>query len=99
MVTNYPQSIASSRPLAGDAYEEGFSGRVMDWLRQTMCGLHGHDTLVQFEQDRMFLRCVSCGHETHGWELDGVRPTVTLRVEAPRKAIAPPQLIRERKIA
>jgi hypothetical protein len=40
---------------------------MFDRLRQMMCGLHGHDTLVQFEQDRMFLRCVSCGHETHGW--------------------------------
>jgi hypothetical protein len=72
---------------------------VFDWLRQTMCGLHGHDTLLQFEHERMFLRCVSCGHETHGWELDRARPAVRLRAETPRKAIAGPQLVAERKIA
>ncbi len=99
MVTNYPQSIAASHPLAGQKNEEGFSGRVMDWLRQTMCGLHGHDTLLQFEQERMFLRCVSCGHETHGWEIETARPAVRLRVEAPRKALAARQLVSERKIA
>ncbi len=99
MVTNYPQSIASARPRTGETNEEGFSGRVFDWLRQTICGLHGHDTLLQFEHERMFLRCVSCGHETHGWDLDRARPAVRLRVEATRKAIAAPQLVRERKIA
>ena len=73
MVTNYPHSIASHdggmRPTAGDASVDGLGGRVIDRLRQLYCGLHGHDTLLQFEQDRMFLRCVSCGHETPGWEL------------------------------
>jgi len=58
-------------------------------VRQMLCGLHGHDTLLQFEQDRMFLRCVSCGHESPGWELNEVPPTVTVQRE-PR---AQPQLV------
>src|SRR5262245_38322238 len=99
MVTNYPESIATRRPLAGDTHDEGVSGRVWDWFRQALCGLHGHDTLLQFEHDRMYLRCVSCGHETHGWELDADRPAVRLCVEAPRKALSRAPLVSDRKIA
>jgi hypothetical protein len=95
MVTNYPQAIAT-RHVASATQQEGVS--MFERLRQIMCGLHGHDTLVQFEQDRMFLRCVSCGHETHGWELDEPRPQVRVR-EAPRAAVARPHFGSERKIA
>ena len=94
MVTNYPQAIATS-PMAGNTREEL---TVFDRLRQAMCGLHGHDSLVQFEHDRMFLRCVSCGHETHGWELDGPRPQVSVR-ETHRAPLVRPQLVGERRIA
>jgi hypothetical protein len=96
MVTNYPQAMAAPRQLASEAHQEGVS--VFERLRQIMCGLHGHDALVQFEQDRMFLRCVSCGHETHGWELNEPRPHVTVR-EAPRAPLARPHFVTERKIA
>jgi hypothetical protein len=99
MLTNYPQSIATRRPVAGDTNDDGLGGRMWDWLRQTMCGLHGHDTLLQFEHDRMYLRCVSCGHETHGWELDAERPAVRLRAEGPRNALQRAPLVSERKIA
>ena len=95
MVTNYPQAIAN-RQMASAAQQESVS--MFERLRQMMCGLHGHDALVQFEQDRMFLRCVSCGHETHGWELNEPRPHVTVR-EAPRAALARPHFVTERKIA
>jgi hypothetical protein len=95
MVTNYPRSIAAN-PTANRAHDDSFN--VFDRLRQFMCGLHGHDSLVQFEQDRMYLRCVSCGHETHGWELNESRPHVSIR-ETHRAPLARPQLIRERKIA
>jgi len=63
------------------------------------CGLHGHDTLLQFEQDRMFLRCASCGHQTPGWELNEAPPTVTLRGDARHHRLARPQLISARRIA
>jgi hypothetical protein len=103
MVTNYPQSIASHedgmRATTDDGKMAGFGGRVMDRLRQLFCGLHGHDTLLHFDKDRISLRCVSCGHETPGWELNEVPPTVTARAEARRHAIARPRLISARRIA
>ena len=95
MVTNYPQAIAT-RQVASEAQQQGVS--MFERLRQMMCGLHGHDALVQFEQDRMFLRCVSCGHETHGWELDGPRPQVQVR-EAHRAPLTRAPLLGERRIA
>jgi hypothetical protein len=95
MVTNYPQAIAKNQ-VTSEAHQESVS--VFDRLRQMMCGLHGHDTLLQFEQKRMFLRCVSCGHETHGWDLNDPRPDVTVR-EAHRTPLARPTLVAERKIA
>jgi len=82
-------------------------GHVFDRLRHLWCGLHGHDTLLQFQQDRMFLRCVSCGHETPGWSLDEAPPTVTLRAEPrtlraeprPAQAMVRPRLISARRVA
>ncbi len=101
MVTNYPHPIAShsERSARAASPTEGLGQRVMDWLRQAICGMHGHDTLLQFEQERMFLRCVSCGHETPGWELNEARPNVTIRGDARRHVIVRPQLIGARRIA
>ena len=88
-------SLAMGPVRAGGAGEmvtsEGF--------RQMLCGLHGHDTLLQFEEERMFLRCVSCGHETSGWELTETPPTVTVRGDARRHAIVRPTLVSARRIA
>jgi len=97
MVTNYPR-IASHEGLRS-AGEEGSSARVFDWLRHTLCGLHGHDALLHFEHERLSLRCASCGHETPGWELNEVPPTITMRGDARRHAIARPQLVSARRIA
>jgi hypothetical protein len=77
--------------------------RVMDRVRQMLCGLHGHDSMLQFEQDRMYLRCVSCGHETPGWELNETAPTTTVKA-APKQPIVQqpivqPQLISARRVA
>ena len=102
MVTNYPQSTASRQRLRAASepmLAEGLGGRVMDWLRQAYCGIHGHDTMLHYEQERMSLRCVSCGHETPGWSLDEVPPTVTVRGDARRLAIPRPHLVATRKIA
>jgi len=103
MVTNYPDSIASPdhnlRGTTEDGNMDGFGGRMMDRLRQVMCGLHGHDTLLHYSKDRMSLRCVSCGHETPGWELNEVPPTVTIRGDSRRHAIARPHLVSARRIA
>ncbi len=40
--------------------------RVEHWL----CGLHGHDALPQWEVGRMWLKCYSCGWESHGWQVE-----------------------------
>ena len=83
--------------LTGD-----LSGRVMDRVRQMLCGLHGHDTLLQFQEDRMFLRCVSCGHETPGWEVsEPTRMPATEQVQPLPKPSRPlqAQLIGARKVA
>lgn len=36
-------------------------------VSSAMCGLGGHDPILQVEHGRMFLRCSTCGHETPGW--------------------------------
>ena len=74
-------------------------GRVMDRVRQMFCGFHGHDSLLQFERDRMFLRCVSCGYETPGWELNEAPPTVKVSEQPQRQPILSPQLVGARRVA
>jgi hypothetical protein len=56
---------------------------VLERLGQIVCGMHGHDNLIQFEQYRMFLKCASCGHETPGWMLPDRRPAARAS-DAPR---------------
>ena len=100
MVTNYPHPVTSNqgvRAAADETQADGFG--VIDRLRQMFCGLHGHDNLLQFEQERMFLRCASCGHETPGWSLNEAPPTVTARGDARRHAVVQPQFISVRRIA
>jgi len=100
MVTNYTHPVASDqevRTATDEAQMDGFS--VIDRLRQMFCGLHGHDNLLQFEQERMFLRCVSCGRETPGWSLNEAPPTVTARNEARRHTMVQPEFISARRIA
>lgn len=36
-------------------------------LEQWLCGLRGHDALPQFEKNRVYLKCFSCGFESSGW--------------------------------
>jgi hypothetical protein len=42
---------------------------VIEPLRRFFCALHGHDNILHFEQDRLSLRCLSCGYRTTGWSL------------------------------
>ena len=59
--------------------DDGLGTAVVVKVKQMFCGMHGHDNLLQFERERMFLRCVSCGHESPGWELNEAPP---LKLEA-----------------
>ena len=103
MVTHYPQS-ASRETLssARDANrtDTGIRTRVLTWLRQLYCGLHGHDRLLHFEKDRISLLCASCGHDSPGWEISETsRPAaVRARGEARRPALRP-RLVGVRRIA
>ena len=62
MASDKVQTITSHEP-------EGVLTRAALQLRQLMCGLHGHDTLMHFERGRISLLCASCGYETPGWEI------------------------------
>jgi len=55
--------------------------RIGVQMRQAICSLHGHDSLVHFEAGRMSLLCSSCGHETPGWDVKSTsaRPQGTSR--------------------
>ncbi len=69
------------------------------WIRETYCGLHGHDNLLTFGHRRMFLKCVSCGHESPGWELTETPPTVKVRGDARRHALIRPSLVDTQRAA
>jgi hypothetical protein len=83
-----------------ETHAEGLGGKLLNLARQTMCGLHGHDSLLQFERDRMFLRCVSCGHETPGWEINDTPPVAAAKpVDVHTTPVLQPQLISARRVA
>ena len=101
MVTNYPHPTTAHEGLRTTAgtTRTGGRARLMAMLSQLVCGANGHDMMLHFEDERMSLRCVSCGHETPGWELNAVPPTVTVRGDAPRQAVTRPHLVSTRRVA
>jgi hypothetical protein len=74
MVTNYPQQLTATDSLAPDTAERTAIARAVTRLNQTLCGLTGHDALRQVSGTRVTMRCMSCGHETPGWEVSGRGP-------------------------
>ncbi len=99
-----PQPIPMNRTSmpATDARElnDGIVGRVFARSRAFWCGLRGHDNLMHFEKERLFLECASCGHESAGWALTGAPPKIVLRGDARRHALTRPRLVgAERRIA
>ena len=42
---------------------------VIEPLRRLFCALRGHENVLHFEQNRLSLRCLSCGYRTSGWSL------------------------------
>jgi len=102
MVTYYPHQAASRERFepGNDAHQadDGLATRVLNQVRQSLCGMHGHDSMVQFERERMFLRCASCGHESPGWALDKTPRIVKTRDDAPYRALSR-QLVGVRRIA
>ena len=71
----------------------------VDYVRQRLCALHGHDQLLQLESDRMFLRCTSCGFETRGWQVGEKPPRLCFRSKPRQRRVSSPQAIHDRRIA
>jgi len=89
MVTNFPQ-VTTARPvatgLAGHPNGSLFT-RLVIWITQSLCGLHGHDSVLHFQQNRVLLRCTSCGHDSPGWEMSERRPRVRFDGDARRHVL------------
>src|SRR5262245_10743871 len=102
MVSNFPRLFTASDEVGTKREPARQTGhlreKVFDRVREAFCALHGHDNMLHFEQDRMFLKCSSCGHESPGWELNE-RPPVVARTEPRRKPRVQPRLVEDRRIA
>ena len=75
----------------------GLMSRMGEQLRQFICGMHGHDSLLHFGEGRVSLLCSSCGHETPGWDVKGTQA----RREAvrPERRVVQMPLVSERRVA
>jgi hypothetical protein len=71
---------------------------VGESVRQFICGLHGHDSLLHFEQGRMSLLCSSCGHETPGWDVQAPAQREIAEPATPRRVMRLP-FVGERRAA
>ena len=69
------------------------AGHVMNSLRRLICALRGHEDYIQFEKNRMYLQCISCGHESPGWAVGSRRPA--LRFDTGRAAQPVQELMRK----
>lgn len=83
MMTHGPHDALALQLPETDPAESraGLMAATMSWIQQGLCGLHGHDSLLQYERNRIFLRCASCGHQTPGWDLSRT-PAPRANVEA-----------------
>jgi hypothetical protein len=101
MASQIAHRVAVTPAVVTDAgADDGMGERMVRWIREMYCGLHGHDTLMQFEKERVFLRCTSCGHETPGWTLTEAAPKTVQRGDPRRQALARPRLaVGARRIA
>ena len=95
MVTNYPQQLSNATEVASRHASEGsFVGRLANRVGQIICGLHGHDSVLHFEGNRVMMRCTSCGHDTPGWEISGKGPRMRYEGDAHRHLLnAKPRLV------
>jgi hypothetical protein len=60
--TTFPALRSSRHPISERA------ARVGVWVRQSLCGLNGHDKYLHVDGSRVTLRCVGCHHESPGWQ-------------------------------
>ena len=76
--------------------DTGIVARLSLNLRQFICGMHGHDSLLHFDEGRMSLLCSSCGHESPGWD---VKVSHQHDVSAPKPRVMRMPLVRARRVA
>lgn len=69
--------------------DDGILARVALKVRQGVCGLHGHDALLQFGKSRMSLVCTSCGHESPGWDLRETATSARATSHAAQPTVTP----------
>ena len=96
MMSNAPTQLfvaESSAVSVAEAPSRGFVAWFLAWFQQSLCALHGHDAILQYERNRIYLRCTSCGHETPGWEVPNNatvrhRPAIDARSPRPSRDLA-----------
>ncbi len=94
MVTNYPQQLAAASDVTPqETQDAGVVGRFAARVGQVICGLHGHDSVLHFERNRVMMRCTSCGHDTPGWEISGQGPRKRFEGDAHRHLLNKPRLV------
>src|SRR5688572_10796830 len=60
--------------LHGDEFKVRVALRALAVrMHEALCALGGHDYLQRVADNRIFLQCVTCGHETPGWRIDVAR--------------------------
>jgi len=106
MVTNFPHTVLPHHAFTTTHERDGSSANgeavgsiVMDRVRQWLCAAQGHDNLLQFNTGRLCLKCVSCGHETPGWDISKAPPAIKIAGDARRHRLDGPQLVEARRIA
>jgi hypothetical protein len=48
---------------------DGLGAVLHERLGRIFCGIQGHEHMTQFNNGRIFLRCITCGHESPGWDI------------------------------
>ncbi len=76
----------------------GLLKRLGGQVRQVLCGLHGHDSLMHFEKKRLSLVCTSCGHQSPGWDVQSA-PVAQSQTVAPKRRVIRMPILGERRIA
>ena len=90
-------STDSLRQTATTPVDTSIVARLSVHLRQFLCGMHGHDSLLHFDEGRMSLLCSSCGHESPGWDVKATHQHDVPAAAKPRVLRLP--LVRARRVA
>jgi hypothetical protein len=69
--------------------EASLVGRIVESLRQSVCAMRGHDSVLHFEKNKVMLRCTSCGHDSPGWDVGQNRPRTVFEGDAKRHLLRP----------